>query len=732
MNTKWDSWRHRLRDFRPVSRVLSKTAPPVLVAVLTWFMVGSVFAISLYSQRVAVQVGGVAPRTVVAPFGVVDWPATYRARALAESAVRPVYTTKASVLKEVNKENADDFTVIENLMQDTAVPILAREQEAEQLIPIGLPLTVWGEILTLSPAHVAQLQQDTSVIMSSVLGNNNGVRNTAVSLAEAKSFIGQLADQEELDPGIRLFISSLADSLLRPNTFPNVALTNARSAALANAVPLVRILKGQQVLVQGQTVTQADVQLLQELGLLNTGFDPNPLVGGLLFGLVLVATLSGYIWAFRRRLLEQPPALIITGIITVAAMVAAETLTVVPGANFVIVPTAAIMLAALIDPGVAIVSAGLLALAAGVVSSTNLTTAIVALFGALAGVVGVSRLSARYDVVRVGLLVGLVNLLGLLGLDFMEGASLIQAPVWHQLMWSFVDGGLAAMLAVGSAPFLEAPFGIVTAMRLIELSNPNQPLLRKLLVEAPGTYQHSIMVGNLAEQAAEAVGGNSLLARVGAIYHDIGKVKRPYFFIDNQFGAENPHDKLSPSLSALIISSHVRDGLELAQENRMPLAIQDFIRQHHGTTVMRYFYEKARDQDTGEGVLEEDFRYDGPKPQTKETAIVMLADASEATSRTLKNPTPVAIEQVVRRLIKERLTDGQLDEANLTLKELDVIARTFTRVLTGVFHQRIEYPDRVLKEMERSRGRGGVGSKSARIVRRMGGNGPTGTDQGAR
>ena len=232
------------------------------------------------------------------------------------------------------------------------------------------------------------------------------------------------------------------------------------------------------------------------------------------------------------------------------------------------------------------------------------------------------------------------------------------------------------------------------------------------------------MVGNLAEAGTEAVGGNSLLARVGAYYHDIGKTKRPYFFVDNQFGAENPHDKLAPGLSALIISSHVRDGIELAREHRVPEAIVNFIREHHGTMLISFFYQKALQADTGDGVVEADFRYDGPKPQSKETAIVMLADASEATTRTLKHPTPQAIEQVVRKIIKDRLTDGQLDESNLTLKELDVVAKTFTRVLTGAFHQRIEYPEQVLKEMERSKKRGNMGGKSPRNIRRIGGNGP--------
>ncbi|MDA8206881.1 MAG: HDIG domain-containing protein, partial [Thermaerobacter sp.] len=345
---------------------------------------------------------------------------------------------------------------------------------------------------------------------------------------------------------------------------------------------------------------------------------------------------------------------------------------------------------------------------------------LVAFFGGIAGVFGTSRLSQRYDILWAGLLVGLVNLLALLGLDVMQGADLLQPQVWQYLGWAVVDGVFASILAMGSILLLEGPFGVITAMKLIELSNPNQPLLRKLLVEAPGTYHHSIMVGNLAEAGTEAVGGNSLLARVGAYYHDIGKSKRPYFFVDNQFGAENPHNRLAPTLSAIIIASHVRDGVELAREYRVPEPIVNFIREHHGTTLIRFFYEKALDQDNGEGVEESDFRYDGPRPQSKETAIVMLADASEATVRTLKNPSPQSIEQVVRRLIKERLEDGQLDEANLTLKELDIIARTFTRVLTGVFHQRIAYPDRVLKEMERSRGNGNRRGKRPRLVRPMG------------
>lgn len=724
--SRWQSWRARVWGGEAVWP--AGTPRLVWLGILVWLLVGTIFAVNLYGQRVSVQVGDVAPTTVRAPFGTIDWAATNALRASAERAVSPVYAIDPHVLTSVRQSATDDFQTITNLAADTAVPLKDREQAAAAAIPIGLPLPVWGEVLTLPAPQLVGLNQDINVIMASVLGNGNGVRDSAASLSEAKGFIGQLAATEEPDPGLRLFVTSLATSLLRPNTFVNQAGTLARRQQAYNSVSPVRILKGQRVLRAGSVVTPGDIRTLSELGLLNRGFDPAPLAGGLLFGLVLAGVEAAYLWGFRRRLAQDWSRMVIWGLVTVLGLLSAQLLAQVPEANFVIVPTAAILLATLVDPAVALVTAAILAISTGLLSGTDLSTAMVAWFGSLAGVVGVARLSHRQDVIRVGLLVGIVNLVSLLALDFMSGAALSEGPVWQQLVWAFVDGGLAAVLVVGSTPFLEAPFGIVTAVRLIELSSPNQPLLRRLLVEAPGTYLHSIMVGNLAEAATEAVGGDALLARVGAIYHDIGKLKRPYFFIDNQYGAENPHDKLAPSLSALIIGSHVKDGVELARQNRLPDVIAQFIRQHHGTTIMRYFYEKARDLDTGEGVSEMDFRYEGPKPQTKEAAIVMLADASEATTRTLKNPNAASIEQVVRRLIRERLEDGQLDEANLTLRDLDTIARTFTRVLTGVFHTRIEYPDPVLKEMERSKKRGDLGHESARRLRRVGGDSSSGSN----
>ena len=251
---------------------------------------------------------------------------------------------------------------------------------------------------------------------------------------------------------------------------------------------------------------------------------------------------------------------------------------------------------------------------------------------------------------------------------------------------------LIRIFLVGTLPIWENLFGVVTPIKLVELANPNHLILKRLLMEAPGTYHHSVIVANLAENAAEAIGADGLWLE-GAYYHDIGKLKRPLYFKENQIATGNPHDKLSPTLSTHIIVSHAKDGVELAKEYKVPKVVQDFILQHHGTTAVAYFYHKAKEMDTDGRVEIDDFRYGGPKPKKKETAIVMMADTVEAAVRSISDPTPGKVERLIRKLIKAKLEDKQLDDCHLTLKDLDTIANAFTGVMTGVFHERIEYPN---------------------------------------
>ncbi|MCA9791233.1 MAG: HDIG domain-containing protein, partial [Candidatus Eremiobacteraeota bacterium] len=258
--------------------------------------------------------------------------------------------------------------------------------------------------------------------------------------------------------------------------------------------------------------------------------------------------------------------------------------------------------------------------------------------------------------------------------------------------FGLLNGFLSAWLAVGALPMFEHFSGITTHLKLLDLSNLNEPLLQRLTREAPGTYQHSMMVANLAEQCAREIGADAMLCRVGAYYHDIGKMKRPRFFIENQTGLENPHDRLAPSLSTKIILSHVKDGLEMGRQANLPDTLLDFIAQHHGTSLVSYFYHQARSR-SSEPVYEDDFRYPGPKPQTRETAILLLCDGLEAAARTLSHPTPEKISELVHKMIKNHLDDGQLDECDLSLKDLQLIRQSLIRSLQGIYHTRIEYPE---------------------------------------
>jgi putative nucleotidyltransferase with HDIG domain len=241
-------------------------------------------------------------------------------------------------------------------------------------------------------------------------------------------------------------------------------------------------------------------------------------------------------------------------------------------------------------------------------------------------------------------------------------------------------------------PFLEYAFKITTDISLLELLDLNQPLMKTLMITAPGTYHHSVIVGNLVESAAEAVGVNPLLARVSSYYHDIGKIKMPDYFVENQGGGASRHDKLTPHMSSMIITSHVKEGVELARQYKLPKTVIDIIKQHHGSALITYFYQKAREQDQGTEPIIEDYKYPGPKPQTRVAALVMMADAVEAASRVLNDPTPARIAALVDRIINHIFLDGQLDECELTLKDISEVKKRFTYILTGIFHKRIDYP----------------------------------------
>ncbi len=315
----------------------------------------------------------------------------------------------------------------------------------------------------------------------------------------------------------------------------------------------------------------------------------------------------------------------------------------------------------------------------------------------LVGAYGVVDCKERKVLTRAALKTGVVGLALALAIQALHGSFYSLETIVAGV--SAVTGGLlGGVIATGLLPLVEMTFGYTTDIKLLELANLDQPLLREQMVQAPGTYHHSVIVSNMVEASAKAVGANPLLAKVAAYYHDIGKTKKPLYFIENQIHCENKHEKLAPSMSSLILISHVKDGVEMAKKQKLGKEIVDIIQQHHGTSIISYFYEKAKEQAEKKGgksplVKEQDFRYPGPKPQTKEAGLVMLADMVEAASRTLVDPTPSRIQGMLQRIIRKVFSDGQLDECELTLKDLNEIAKSFNKTLSGIFHHRVDYPE---------------------------------------
>lgn len=397
------------------------------------------------------------------------------------------------------------------------------------------------------------------------------------------------------------------------------------------------------------------------------------------------------------------------------------------------VPLGGVLLTVLFNTRLAFAGALILTILTGLMCAAPLPYFMYTFVGSVVGIFGLAGRQERTAFFRAGGLIALANAYTLVAFALVDAST---ATLAADIVGGMVNGLMVAVLATGLLPLLEHPFGRTTVFTLLELSNLNEPILKHLTLAAPGTYHHSIMVGTLAESAAEAVGANALLCRVGAYYHDIGKTRHPTYFIENHADAANRHEKLAPSLSRAIVMSHVKEGIEIAREHGLPDVLVDMIPQHHGTRLVSFFYRRAKETANPEiqAVNEEDYRYPGPKPQTREAAILMLADAVQAATHTLTDPTPARIRGAVQKIINGIFVDGQLDECDLTLRDLHIIANSFVRILTGFFHQRIEYPGAPLDEAARKRNENGDQSQkpAAESLRRDGAPKKSGAKDAAR
>lgn len=656
-----------------------------------------------YPERVNLKVGQVAPRTIKAPRTVVfeDKVRTEELRREAASRVPRMYDLDPRVVDSIITETGEIIKAVARVAGDQSADAQAKEAALREALPFPLADGVIKALVRTPPAKLDRLGRELGGIIQQVMAD--GVRQE--DLVAAKKAAAERIEFLSAEPAEKALARAIVQHTLRPNKFYNAARTELLQQEAAEAVAPVEIMvrAGEKIIGEGEVVTPEHLAKLKAVGLYEARLSVAALVGVAFTVLLLVLGLFYYLCQQHREIYRETSylyliALVIAGVLLVAKLILAINVRQASGFSAqlgyaVPVATAGMLLAILLNARVAAFAVSVTAILVGMMTGDELRFMLCGFLTGITGVLSVSRLSRRGDLVRAGLYVGGAAVFAAVAVGLFSGTPpQLLLPV--SLGLGLANGLLSSILTNGALPVIDYLSGITSPVKLLELTNPGEPLLKRLLMEAPGTYHHSILVGNLGEAAAEAIGADVLTVRAGAYYHDIGKLRRPSFFIENQMGQENPHDKLAPTLSTLIVTSHVKDGVELARSYRLPEKIVEIIEQHHGTSLAGFFYQKALEADQKKPPNERDFRYPGPKPQTREAAIVMLADAVEAAVRALGQPAPGQVEGLVRRIIKEKLYDGQLDESALTFRDLEMIAVAFTKVLSGIFHSRLEYPER--------------------------------------
>jgi putative nucleotidyltransferase with HDIG domain len=683
------------RLLQPVIRRPYRTA---VLAVGAALLFGLVY-LRILGERVPWQIGQRAPRDIRAHTFTTytDSEATAARRAEARANAKPVFKPRTAVAaRDTDDAISQVFDLIRNARLDEPAPI-ARSFRLRDALPIKLSEETRRTLSTISDAELAVVIDMARRLAADRMKQE--IRDRGPDLEQARDLVKAAGTHLGNSPPLVDAAVEIAQQTIRPNREYDAAETaKAQDDAEAAVQPERRTIhRNELVIATGDTVEQVHIDMLHALGLITHG-ETNLGSRLLASGATIVALLcvfGYYLHRFRPQYLERGrcDGLIVGSFVTAAfvARLGARG-SAFEATDLAAVAALAIVLAALLDTEVAMLASVFMAFFADMAAPASDPRLIIAaaVAGVVASFVGGASGSRTSMIARTAIVCAVTNV-------FLSGviSTVYGLPIeLGQLSFAGIGGLLAAFFAAGAILLLERPLRIVTEVRLLELSSANEPVLKRLALEAPGTYASSIGVANLAEAAADAVNADALLARVGAYYHDIGKLKRPYYFIENQHGTANPHDRLTPNLSARVIISHVKDGLELAEEIGLPSEVRAFVAEHHGTTLVEYFHERAL-QEAGpdEEVLEAAFRYPGPKPRSREAGILMLADTLEAASRTLGNPGLDSIRTMVHNLIHHKIEDGQLDECNLTFADIRVVEEAFVRTLYAMFHQRIRYPE---------------------------------------
>lgn len=697
----------------------------------------------------SIQVGNIAPKDIKSDrnYELIDVEATELNREEAFESVLPVYDFDSNVFREVDQKIREAFSVARKYTEEGENPEKVQER-FEGVLGLSLPSTVYRSFAqdgysANSEDHLRRLVTlalDQKIVASrSVLPPEdsrglviNEIRKpepdneiTVTDFKEIKSveevqeqlpgLAEQLRDPEQKGVGTSPLIS-VASGLILPNTTFNSVETDLRRARAVTNVPnvILKIQAGEAIIRSGDryepyhlTILQAIRKQKSETSFLIKFF------GTTLFVSIILLVTYVFSKKFIRKFNPTREDLYFLGgvlillliVVRLAAAFSWALVDLVPFdvsfmAFYYAIPVAggAMLVRYILNSETSLIFAIVASALSGIFLEADLDLSIYYLMSGIVAAAAIAHVDRRSSILKAGVITGAINSLVVLAIKLISALSVTSVlnltQVTFDVLMGFAGGIFASFFVMVMAPIAEMVFNYVTDIKLLELGNLNHPLLREMIVKAPGTYHHSQLVAVLSEAAAADIGANPLLARVGSYFHDIGKMRKPDYFIENQQGGVNRHDKLSPSMSALIIASHVKDGVEMAREYKLPQRITDFIPQHQGTKVITFFYKKALEQSDGkEPVEEKNYRYPGPRPQTREAGIILLADGAEASVRSLPEKTPQRIKGQVQKIINSNFIEEQLDECDMTLRDLHKIAETFTRVLVGIYHQRIAYPE---------------------------------------
>ncbi|MEC8677504.1 MAG: HDIG domain-containing metalloprotein [Candidatus Margulisiibacteriota bacterium] len=676
------------------------------ISVLFSILGALLIAYITYSPRLPlqlnIQLGDISSQTIRSPQYIEfqtkeDIEKTNELRLTRRKLIRPIYSIDSSIQKKINESIIIFFTTLRLEGKDALKNPYNFLNNRYQ-----------NTLLSLSQTELIELESRILQTISIIL--QTGIKEINVSSIKEKIY---RINTPFYSKPMQQLVASICLNFLTPNLIIDEQQTqdiiNQQMAAIQ---PFLTSFKsGQIIIAKGDVFSEFHIDALKALKLYGSKNNQINFLGIFIITALLFVLFERFLYFFYKKLHQQTSTYILVFTLMLLTLSIARLIFSLPPIKYIDtlyflipLPVMIILLCILLTPNIAMISGTITAILISLMYQNNLFILVFLFFATCTTTFSCYKIYKRSDLVLAGNIIGIINILVIISIGIMSDINNIIWYLYNTII-GFSNGFLCAMLSFAFLPYFESFFRITTSLGLLETANLNHPLLKKLLLNAPGTYQHSLMVANLSEAAAEAIGADVILSRIGAYFHDIGKMKRPIFFSENQFSSSNPHDNLSPRMSKIIIAAHGKDGVEMAQKYKLPQILQDFMMQHHGTSLVSFFYDVAKKEvdEESSGSLEEDFRYPGPKPQTKEAGILMLADTTEAAIRSIDKPTPTKIENLIEKVFINKITDNQLNESSLSLNDIQKIKETFMSIFKSIYHSRLDYEDELNKIIDHTK-----------------------------